>query len=201
MNKGWSNDVQPKSLGGINLMRTQATTLNRKVLLLNASFEAIRLITARHALALLWKERASLVEAAQAVVRSEREEFVVPSVVRLIHYIDIHGIKKREASRRSAIIARDRHRCQYCGVKFHPTELTLDHITPVSRKGSNTFDNLVAACRPCNNRKGDRTPEEAGMPLLRNPRTLDYMIDHQVLRHEAENRQEWHKYLFMASAV
>ena len=71
-------------------------------------------------------------------------------------------------NRKKAVLWRDRYTCQYCGQKGG--ELTVDHVLPKSRGGKSTWDNLVAACRSCNLRKGDRTPEEAGMRLLRPPK-------------------------------
>lgn len=68
-------------------------------------------------------------------------------------------------SRRN-IFLRDDYKCRYCGEELGHDELTLDHVLPRSRGGGNTWNNLVAACFPCNSRKANRTPEEAGMPLL-----------------------------------
>jgi 5-methylcytosine-specific restriction endonuclease McrA len=71
-------------------------------------------------------------------------------------------------SRRN-IFERDKNTCQYCGRKLPKMELTLDHVIPRARGGIDSWDNLVLACMPCNVRKGCRTPEEAGMPLIRKP--------------------------------
>ena len=92
---------------------------------------------------------------------------------------------------------RDKFRCQYCGEKKTAAELTLDHILPRSRGGDNSPVNIVAACVPCNNRKSDRTPAEARMPLLTSQSALRVKLERVVLCHYAEARAEWRKYLFM----
>jgi len=94
------------------------------------------------------------------------------------------------------IFMRDRYRCQYCGVKFPAFELTLDHITPRSRDGYDEQDNLATACKPCNQRKGARSPEEARMPLIATPSALRYGLDRAMLDHYAESRPEWAPFLF-----
>ncbi|HEX8424500.1 MAG TPA: HNH endonuclease, partial [Pyrinomonadaceae bacterium] len=95
---------------------------------------------------------------------------------------------------------RDKFRCQYCGDKKSAAELTLDHIFPRSRGGDNSPVNIVAACLQCNNRKGNRTPGEARMPLLTSQTALRVKLERVVLCHYAEARREWRKYLFMEAA-
>jgi len=170
----------------------------RSVLLLNASYEALGTIGVPRAVRLIWKGSAEMVERdGNRVLRSQRFTFPAPSVVRLTHYIDVRGRQRRSSSKRSRILARDRFRCQYCGAKGTAFDLTIDHILPVSRGGFTSPENLVTACFSCNQRKNNRTPEEARMPLLKNPAALVYGIDRQVLCHEAESRTEWRKYLFL----
>jgi 5-methylcytosine-specific restriction endonuclease McrA len=169
-----------------------------KVLLLNASYEALGTIGVPRAVRLIWKDNAEMVERdGTRVLRSLHFEFPVPSVVRLKHYIDVRGRQRRASSKRGRILARDRYKCSYCGKKGGDFDLTVDHILPASRGGTTSPENLVAACLACNQRKGNRTPEEARMPLLRNPAALTYGIDRQILCHQAESRPEWKKYLFM----
>jgi len=177
------------------------TMITRKVLLLNASYEALGTISVPRAVRLIWKESAELVERdGDRVLRSQRFEFAQPSVIRLVHYVDVRGRQQRSSSKRTRILARDHYRCQYCGKRGGVFDLTVDHILPASRGGSTSADNLAAACFACNQRKGDRTPEEARMPLLKNPAALTYGIDRSILQHEAEARPEWRKYLFLEEA-
>jgi 5-methylcytosine-specific restriction endonuclease McrA len=172
--------------------------LTRKVLLLNASYEVLGIVSIPRAVRLVWKRSAEVVELdGERVLRSQHFVFPQPSVIRLIEYIDVRGRQGRSSTKRSRILARDRYRCQYCGVKGGPFELTVDHIVPRSRGGRTAAENLCAACLTCNQRKGNRTPEEARMPLLSNPAALTYGMERAVLCHWAESRREWRKYLFM----
>ena len=169
----------------------------RKVLLLNASYEALSLVSPPKALTLVWRRVAEIIELDPGhVVRSPRFVFDVPSVVRLTQYVNIQARQNR-ATQRNRILARDRYRCQYCGKKGSAFDLTMDHVLPRSRGGRTVADNLVTACQICNNRKGDRTPEEARMPLLMNPAALYYGLERAALQHAAEARPEWRKYMYL----
>jgi 5-methylcytosine-specific restriction endonuclease McrA len=169
----------------------------RKVLLLNASYEPLSLVTAPKALTLVWRKVAEVLELDSGrFIHTTRFAFEIPSVIRLTHYIDIRSRQNR-VTNRHRIFARDRYRCQYCGRRGTAFDLTLDHILPRSRGGRTVAENLVTACQACNNRKGDRTPEEARMPLLTNPAALYYGLERASLREAAETRPEWCKYLFL----
>ncbi|MGH9850208.1 MAG: HNH endonuclease [Blastocatellia bacterium] len=173
---------------------------SRKVLLLNASYEPLSLVSAPKALALVWRRVAETLEIDSGVqLRSPRFVFDVPSVIRLTHYIDVRSRQNR-VTNRHRIFTRDRYRCQYCGRRGTAFDLTLDHILPKSRGGRTLAENLVTACRVCNNRKGDRTPEEARMPLLTNPAALYYGLERTAWREAARFRPEWRKYLFLEDA-
>ncbi|MCI0485277.1 MAG: HNH endonuclease [Blastocatellia bacterium] len=180
--------------------------LTRKVLLLNASYEPLGLIGIPRAIRLVWKGAAEMIELdGDRVLRSPRFVFPAPSVIRLIVYIDVRGRQSRSPSLRAGVFARDRYRCQYCGGKGTAFELTLDHIMPRSRGGRTAAENLCAACKDCNQRKGNRTPEEARMPLLSNPSALSYGLEKTAVYRAAEgspdsSRPEWRKYLFLEDA-
>lgn len=161
--------------------------LTRKVLLLNASYEALSLVTAPKALTLVWRRVAEVLELDRGhLVRAPRFEFEVPSVIRLTHYIDVRARQNR-VTNRHRILARDHYRCQYCGKRGTAFDLTLDHILPRSRGGRTVAENLATACRACNNRKSDRTPEEARMPLLTNPAALYYGLERAARRRRGLN--------------
>src|ERR1051325_10682834 len=103
--------------------------LSRRVLLLNASYEPLGIVSIPRAVRLIWKSSAEVVELdGDAVLRSQRFEFPVPSVIRLIVYVDIRKRRTSVASLRTKILMRDRYRCQYCGLRGTPLELTLAHI-------------------------------------------------------------------------
>ncbi len=171
----------------------------RRVLLLNASYEALGIISMPRAIRLVWKRSAEVVELdGTTMLRSPTFSLPTPSVVRLKEYIDVRARQRRSASKRQAILMRDKFRCQYCGIKGTPFELTLDHIIPRSRGGSTEPENLCASCFACNQRKGGRTPDEARMPLISHPSALYYGLEKAALRGAAETRPEWRKYLFLA---
>ena len=173
--------------------------LTRRVLLLNASYEALGTVDVARAVCLVWKHTAPVVEKDGArVLRSQHFTFEVPSVIRLVEYVDLRRRRNQSGKQRLRIMMRDKMRCQYCGVRGTQFDLTLDHILPRSRGGRSEVENLCAACQNCNQRKGDRTPDEARMPLLATPSALRYGLDKAMLRHYAESRPEWRPYLFLA---
>lgn len=135
-----------------------------RALLLNASFEPLCVVPVRRAVVLVFKQRAEIVAEGGGHFRSEREHFPVPSVIRLTSFVRVPYRSRVPLSRR-AVFARDGHRCQYCG---RPAE-NIDHVVPRSRGGAHEWENVVAACRPCNAKKEDRLPGEVGYTLRRPP--------------------------------
>jgi 5-methylcytosine-specific restriction endonuclease McrA len=135
-----------------------------RALILNATYEPLSIVSARRAIVLVLREKAVVLEESGATWRSERASFRLPSVIRLNSYVKV-PYARRVALNRRAVFARDGHACQYCGAGAE----NLDHVLPRSRGGPHTWENVVAACRRCNLRKGDRTPSEAAMPLQGEP--------------------------------
>jgi 5-methylcytosine-specific restriction endonuclease McrA len=172
--------------------------LSRRVLLLNASYEALGTVDVPRAVRLVWKRTAEVVvQDGDRVLRSQHFTFEVPSVIRLLEYIDVRKRRHNSGKQRVRILMRDKMRCQYCGRRGNQFELTLDHIMPRSRGGSSDPENLCAACIGCNQRKGNRTPDEARMPLLATPSALRYGLERAVLNHHALTRPEWRPFLFL----
>ena len=134
----------------------------RRALVLNATFEPLSIVSSRRAVCLLIEEKAELIEADDGVVRSASITMAVPAVIRLRYMVRAPRRRMAAVSRR-AVFARDDYRCQYCGSQAD----SIDHVVPRSRGGRDVWDNLAAACRPCNSAKRDRTPDEAGMRLIR----------------------------------
>jgi 5-methylcytosine-specific restriction endonuclease McrA len=168
--------------------------LQKPVLVLNASYEPINICAARRALVLVLKGIASAEEMSQNAVHSMRRTVSVPSVIRLLEYRRIPH-QTRALSRKN-ILMRDRYTCQYCLKVMPAGELTLDHVIPRSRAGESAWENLVACCHPCNNRKGSRTPEEAGMKLARQPRPFSLHTSRHLMRLLGKSDEQWRKYLF-----
>ena len=178
------------------------TTLNGRVLLLNFSYEPLGTVGVARAMCLVFREAVYVEEYERGrVLRSPRAEFPVPSVVRLRRYVNVRRRRQTAGMKRLRIFVRDRFRCQYCGERRAAHELTLDHITPRAQAGLSTPENLVTACVVCNTRKGNRTPEQARMPLLTAQHKLRVGLDRLLLCHYAEGRPEWRKYLFVEEAA
>jgi 5-methylcytosine-specific restriction endonuclease McrA len=136
-----------------------------RALILNASFEPLCVVPSRRALMLILSEKAELVSSTSRRFRSEKLSLPEPSIVRLSHYVRV-PYQARVALNRRAVFARDGHCCQYCGASAE----NIDHVIPRSKGGSHSWENVVAACRPCNARKEDRRLEDTGMKLRRPPR-------------------------------
>lgn len=160
-----------------------------KVLVLNASYEPLNITTWRRAVVLLIKGKAEQLEHNGKYLY---QDFPLPSVIRLRHYINI-PYKEIPLTRKN-ILERDHHTCQYC--HYRGDGLTLDHVIPRSKGGGETWENLVTACMRCNVKKGSRTPKEAGMLLLTYPRKPHSSLYFEIRRHTREDHNlEWRKYV------
>jgi len=168
--------------------------LQRPVLVLNASYEPINICAARRALVLVLKGVASAEEETMIAVHSARAHVRLPSVIRLLEYRRIP--RQTRALSRKNILMRDRYTCQYCHRVRASADLTLDHVVPRSRSGESAWENLVACCHGCNNRKGSRTPEEAGMKLARQPKPFSLHTSRHLMRMLGKGEAQWRKYLF-----
>lgn len=164
-----------------------------RALVLNATYEPLSVVSSRRAVCLLLDDKAEMIEVDDtAVIRSASLSIPSPTVVRLRYMVKAPRFRATAVSRR-AVFARDEYRCQYCGDRAD----SIDHVLPRSRGGRDVWDNLAAACRPCNTRKRDRTPDEAGMRLIRPchaPRATAWIALGASLVPDA-----WKPYLAMAS--
>jgi len=170
----------------------QTPGLHANALVLNRLYMAVRVVSARRAFSLLFRELAEVISVEDGKyasydfeswtdlsnyrdlftdeydwVRTVRMHIAVPKIIRLYCYDRLP--KQTVKLNRRNIYARDQNACQYCGRRFPTSELTLDHVTPRSQGGENTWHNLVCACVACNSKKGGRTPEQAKMKLIRRP--------------------------------
>ncbi len=174
-------------------MTAETPVLSSSVLLLNRLYMALRIISVKRAMTLVYRELAEIVyvedgqylsydfddwlevSAAKAAFEPDKHDWLhtvrfqiaVPRVIRLLAYDKLP--KARVKLNRRNLFARDRNRCQYCGHRFPTTDLSIDHVVPRSQGGKTTWDNVVCACTRCNVRKGGRTPEQARMRLITRP--------------------------------
>jgi len=174
------------------VQQPNSPSLANRVLVLNQSYEPISVCSAKKAFLLIYLLKADLVaERHDRMLRSVNASYPYPSVIRLSSYIRVR-FKHIELSRRN-ILRRDNHQCQYCGKTTPP--LTLDHVIPRSRGGMDTWDNLVTACIRCNNRKGNQTPEEAGLKLAKQPRKPHHVTFLKNFMGKVD--EAWKPYLFL----
>jgi 5-methylcytosine-specific restriction endonuclease McrA len=175
------------------MMNAAVSPLSASVLVLNRLYMAVHVVSVRRAFGLLFRELAEVIHVEEGQyanydfhswreiselragfkephddwIRSVNFEIQVPRVIRLLAYDRLP--KQAIRFNRRNIFARDGNRCQYCGRKFPTSELSLDHVTPRSRGGETTWENIVCSCVKCNVKKGGRTPHEAHMHLVRPP--------------------------------
>jgi 5-methylcytosine-specific restriction endonuclease McrA len=164
------------------------------VLLLNSDYEPLNVCDVRRAFRLLFGEKAEILEYDHHEIRTAREIFRAPSVIRLLYLIK----RPRPSVRlsRREVFHRDRYTCQYCGRETR--DLTLDHVVPRHRGGSHSWDNLVAACRICNHRKGGKLLDEARLRLRREPYEPRSDVYSLFTPYLADPRNEpWRTYLFL----
>lgn len=160
------------------------------MLVLNATYEPVNVCTVRRAVVLLLKAKAEVIESAERELHSATTSMTRPMVIRLVTYVRVPRDTHRRKITRRAVFARDDWTCQYCGSR---SQLTVDHVVPRSKGGGSTWENIVAACAPCNRRKGDAMPRQAGMNLARAPRIPHPDIFIQVASPTIP--ASWHPYL------
>jgi 5-methylcytosine-specific restriction endonuclease McrA len=162
----------------------------RAVLVLNASYEPLNITSWRRAMVMLLKGKAEGLEHDRA--QPIRPDLLLPTVIRLRQFVRV-PYKQVPLTRRN-VLHRDGHICQYCGHQGEP--LSIDHVLPRSRGGTDAWENVTTACVPCNTRKGNRTPREAGMPLRREPRRPPGSLSFEAHRRIGNGlNREWEKYL------
>ncbi|MGL4651173.1 MAG: HNH endonuclease [Caldilineaceae bacterium] len=147
--------------------------MSKQVLVLNAGYEPLSLVSVRRAVVLLLREKAEMLEATQQMLNGSSYSIPVPLVIRLVHYVRLPH--RRVPPTRAAIMLRDAFTCQYCGTQPGRQELTVDHVVPRSRGGRHDWYNLTTACQHCNQIKGNSRPDEVQMRLIRRPFEPSYV--------------------------
>ena len=159
-----------------------------KVLVLNSTFLPINICSWRRAIVLVFKGKAETIEKSKKHVN--RGRFTLPLVIKLTDYVPLpfNGV----VFTRKNIFLRDNHTCQYCG---RSSNLTIDHVIPTSKGGTDEWENVVTCCIRCNNRKGDKLLDEAGMKLMNLPYKPPSSLYLQVTR-QSNAPATWFSYFF-----
>jgi len=163
--------------------------LNHPVLVLNQNYEPLNICQVKRVIVLILSGKAEVIQNNSDQIRSPSFSMIAPSVVRLAYMVK--RPRPHAKLTRHRIFSRDDYTCQYCGRQNR--ELTLDHVIPRYRGGEHTWDNVVSACKQCNQQKAGRTPYEAGMKLLRKPFEPSGYNSHLIYPFHLP--PEWHDYL------
>ncbi len=159
--------------------------------MLNQNYEPLTICSVKRAVILLYLQKAEIISnITNKSINSVYKKFDYPSIVRLVFFVRV-PFKKIILSRKN-ILRRDGHRCQYCGLT---SNLTVDHVVPKSKKGEDTWENLTTACVKCNNKKGDRTPEESKMHLKTIPKRPSHITFIKNFAGKVDD--DWKPYLYM----
>jgi 5-methylcytosine-specific restriction endonuclease McrA len=161
-----------------------------KTLKLDATYRPIGVVDCLEALVMCIVGKATAVEEYEEEISSPSITFKIPSVIVLKTVVKFISTGIRPS--RNNILWRDKNQCQYCGVIESPRDMTIDHVIPRSRGGENTWSNLVTCCKKCNQKKGNRTPEEANMSLLNKP----VKPRNSILRQISDVQPIWNIYLW-----
>jgi 5-methylcytosine-specific restriction endonuclease McrA len=164
-------------------------------LVLNATFEPLHIVTWQKAMQLLFQGKVEVVEDSEKEIRTVRFTMKIPAVLRLLHYVPLKKKKQIVRFSRANIFIRDKNTCQYCGHQFGKTHLTLDHVIPIVQGGKKCWENIVTACKPCNQKKGGRTPTQAGLHLIRKPRRPHWLPATGLSVGVAVTPERWKIYL------
>jgi len=170
-----------------------------RALLLNSSYEPMRVVSWQKALVLWFQGKVEILEYHTVFARSVSASFKLPSVLRLKSYVRSRA-KTHIRFCRENVYIRDNYTCQYCATRLSTKSLTLDHVLPVSREGKKDWSNVVSACRSCNQKKANKTPSEARMPLLKEPRMPNWLPLTEFEAGGVDVPQAWRQYLRSAQA-
>ncbi|MFN3649133.1 MAG: HNH endonuclease [Armatimonadota bacterium] len=166
--------------------------MNGEVLVLNSDYEPLNVCNMRRAIALVHLGKAEVLHSGEQTIRTFGGDLVTPSVLKLRHQVR-RPLPQLKLSRRG-VFARDGYQCQYCGVSGR--DLTIDHVVPRRLGGPSTWENLVACCRRCNSRKGDKPLNQSGMRLKKEPRRPRFIPYISLAKYVSGQKNEtWRPYL------
>ena len=166
-----------------------------QTLVLNSSYEPLKVVPWERAITLWFQGKAEIIREHDQEIRAVTFTMKMPSVVRLLYFVKL---KRRPVVQftRANIYQRDEFRCQYCNAQHEPYKLTFDHVIPVAQGGKRGWTNIVTACEPCNRKKADRTPEQAGMTLLRHPRQPIVLAPTMKLSFGYKTPADWYDFMY-----
>lgn len=167
--------------------------MSKKTLLLNSSYEVLSFITERRMLKLLIKDKAEIISHWDDYISWKTGKIKHPAILRLKHHVKRNFVNTNFS--RFAIVKRDKSQCQYCDKKLMPSQITIDHVIPKSKKGATSFMNCVVSCHACNNKKGDKTLEQSGMVLLRKPTHPSFTAKYFIHDNHEQWHSDWNDYL------
>jgi 5-methylcytosine-specific restriction endonuclease McrA len=167
-----------------------------QTLVLNATYEPIKVVDWQRAITLWCQGKVEILDTHDREVRAVTFSFRLPSIVRLLRFVKVKRMAGTVPFTRANIYRRDHHQCQYCGDTFRSEDLTFDHVIPEAHGGRKSWENIVAACMPCNRRKDARTPTEARMPLLRAPKKPAPAPVFHVTLYMKRTPESWRDYLY-----
>jgi 5-methylcytosine-specific restriction endonuclease McrA len=164
-----------------------------KTLQLNASYETIGFIPFKKLMKLLVKNKVE-------VVAEWNDEYITwtsgrmpyPATVRMKYYV--RSVHRKIRFNKKAVIKRDCYMCQYCGKALEGKDATVDHIVPQSKGGATSWSNCVCSCFPCNARKANKTPEEAGLVLINKPHIPNRSMIHSEFINLPHKHESWYDY-------
>lgn len=164
-----------------------------RTLLLNATYEPLRVISWQRAVSMLCVGKVEVVKSYDRILRAVSWSLKMPAVVRLTSFVQRQ--RMRIAMTRQNIFLRDNYQCQYCLKKLSAKELTRDHVLPRSKGGGMTWENIVSACVACNGNKGCRTPAEANMRLAKKPERPRGLLGKYALNLGSKPEESWKDFL------
>jgi len=163
-----------------------------KVLALSHTYEPLGVVNWEKAITLLCAGKVKSLSDYDQEVRSPSTSFRVPSVI-VFNHNKRNRVKSVRFSRKNVWV-RDEGKCQYCMKQVNSQEFTLDHVTPRTRGGTTVWTNVVTCCYPCNQKKGDKTPQQAGMKLIKpvvKPDSLPYIQDIEFYNFGSQIPESW----------
>jgi 5-methylcytosine-specific restriction endonuclease McrA len=169
-------------------------------LLLDNSFQPIQVVGWQRAVTLLWQGKVEVLEEHEEEIHSISFTMKIPSVLRMLMPVKLKR-KVPVKFTRLNIFTRDGWKCQYCGEKFESEELTFDHVVPVAQGGKKTWENIATACVECNSHKEGRTPQQAGMKLLKKPKQPIWAQVVTVTVGLRTTPENWRDYLYWNASL